>query len=318
MSIKEILLFDLKINDDIRKKYASDKRIKIVEGDLRDTLLMKNVLSPNGSGWITCFHMAAVMSGPSEKNFDLGLSVNLKAPMDILEIIRNVSKTLKRPQTYVFTSTDYVTCLNDYNRDNPCNEESFRLSAVSYGVQKACVELLASDYSRKGFIDARVLRLCCVVVKPGIFDVLSYPYHGVVSQTIGSKDKVFECPLKKEQRFACTFIANCVDCLEQLGGSIDGGKIGVNRVVQAPAYSFSLQEIWEAVLKVCDDKGIPVGKIKWIPPSESKQTVKEINVCPFVTFDKAKKLGLPYKFTLTDVVKDFLENHPIQEIESRQ
>lgn len=37
---------------------------------------------------VTCFHIAAVMSGPSERNFDLGLNVNLKAAMDILEIMR--------------------------------------------------------------------------------------------------------------------------------------------------------------------------------------------------------------------------------------
>ena len=53
-------------------------------------------------------------------------------------------KVLVSLRVKVFVSTDYVTCFNAFNREHPCTEESFRLSPVSYGVQKACVELLLS------------------------------------------------------------------------------------------------------------------------------------------------------------------------------
>eukprot|EP00471_Norrisiella_sphaerica_P005198 CAMPEP_0184489416 /NCGR_PEP_ID=MMETSP0113_2-20130426/15356_1 /TAXON_ID=91329 /ORGANISM="Norrisiella sphaerica, Strain BC52" /LENGTH=382 /DNA_ID=CAMNT_0026872821 /DNA_START=28 /DNA_END=1176 /DNA_ORIENTATION=+ len=306
--IRELLLFDLVLSETTQGLAKNDVRVTLIEGDITDNSKMKQILTPNGAEKLTCFHIAAVMSGPSERNFDLGMRVNLKAAMDILEIMRSVSAKLGAPQTYLFTSTDYVTCFNDYNIKHPCHEESFRLSAVSYGVQKACVELLVSDYSRKGFIDGRTLRLSCVIVKPGVFDVLSYPYHGIVSQTLGGDHKVFHCPLKPEQRFACSYIQNCVDCLVMLGEDVKGSAIGTNRTIQAPAISYSLEEIWKAVQQVATDMKLPLGTVKWVTPEESGSTVKEINTCPRVDYSKAKNLGLPHSFELREVILDYLKS----------
>ncbi|GAB5360818.1 hypothetical protein AAMO2058_000659900 [Amorphochlora amoebiformis] len=310
LKIKEIILFDLRLSPETRKRLggAGDPRVSFVEGDICDKERMWELLQPNGAEKVTCFHIAAVMSGPSERNFDLGLRVNLLAPMDILEHMRAISNNLDSPQTYVFTSTDYVTCYNETNIKNPCNEESFRLSSVSYGVQKACVELLVSDYSRKGFIDGRVLRLCCVVVKPGVFDVLSYPFHGVISQTLGDSKNVYKCPLPPSQSFPCSFIANSVQCLEKLGESIEGVKIGHNRVIQAPSYSFSLQSLWEGLQQVSSEMKIPVGTIEWVSAAESGSTVKTVNSCPNVSIDKARSLGLTTDFTIEDVIKDYIKS----------
>jgi nucleoside-diphosphate-sugar epimerase len=87
------------------------------------------------------------------------MKVNLFGSINVIECVRALKDKLGAPQKYVYVSTDYVTCFNEYNKANPVNEESFRLSPVSYGCQKACVELLLCDYTRKGFIDGRVGRL---------------------------------------------------------------------------------------------------------------------------------------------------------------
>ena len=81
--------------------------------------------------------------------------------LNVMERVRKVGEAAGTPQTYVYASTDYVACFNEYNRTHPVTEESFRLSPVSYGCQKACCEILISDYTRK--VRAMYLFLRCLV-----------------------------------------------------------------------------------------------------------------------------------------------------------
>ena len=81
-------------------------------------------------------HLAALLSGYAEENFDLGMKVNLHGTLNVMERVRELGAKLGAPQIYLYVSTDYVACFNEYNRTHPVTEESFRLSPVSYGVQK--------------------------------------------------------------------------------------------------------------------------------------------------------------------------------------
>ena len=105
-----------------------------------------------------------------------------------MEALRAVGEQIGEPQICLFTSTDYVAAYNAANREAPVNEESFRLSPVSYGVQKACVELLLCDYSRKGFIDGRVARLSAVLGRPGCSNSISWSHTGIFTQPLEGKD----------------------------------------------------------------------------------------------------------------------------------
>lgn len=110
-----------------------------------------------------------------------------------MERVRALKETLGAPQIYAYVSTDYVACFNEQNRTHPVTEESFRLSPVSYGVQKACNELLISDYTRKGFMDGRVGRLSAVIGRPGFSNSISYPFTGIFTQPLEGKD--YDVPL---------------------------------------------------------------------------------------------------------------------------
>ena len=170
---------------------------------------------------------------------------------------------------YVFTSTDYVASYNEANKRSPVTEESFRLSPVSYGVQKACVELLLCDYSRKGFIDGRVGRLSAVLGRPGWSNSISWSYTGIFTQTLAGKVcsthfhrssqlrvydgtgvceilQDFECPgaLPMDRPFPCSCVKNNVAGLLYLAATVSAGSLGHNRVVQLPARSYTLTSIW--------------------------------------------------------------------------
>ena len=106
------------------------------------------------------FHLAAVVSGEAEQDFELGMRINFHGSVRLLDAIR-ARATCPR---LVFASS-----VAAYGGDMPAviEDSTILTPQTSYGSQKAAVELLVNDYSRKGFLDGRALRLPTVVVRPG-------------------------------------------------------------------------------------------------------------------------------------------------------
>ncbi|EGD74917.1 nucleoside-diphosphate-sugar epimerase [Salpingoeca rosetta] len=305
--IGKIVLFDVREPSAVAEATRADARVHVVLGDLTDKAAMQKVLDPEDFSHVTAIHLAALLSGYAEENFDLGLKINLFGSINVMECVRELKDKLGKPQVYVYVSTDYVACFNEYNRTHPVTEESFRLSPVSYGVQKACVELLLCDYTRKGFIDGRVGRLSAVIGRPGWSNSISYPYTGIFTQTLEGKD--YDVPLPMDVPYPCSSLNTDVLCLIDLAGKVDGEEMGHNRVVQLPAKSFTLQMIWDAAQEVAKEEGIAIGAIKQVQSDSGSTTVKEINVCPEVDCSKAASLGLPTDVDLKDIVRDYVHTY---------
>jgi D-erythronate 2-dehydrogenase len=134
-----------------------DARLEAVSGDVSDAATLARVVTPDTA---SAFHLAAVVSGGAEADFDLGMRVNLKGTERLLEQLRKCAQ----PPRVVFASSvaafggELPAVLDDATTPNP---------QTSYGTQKVIGEYLVEDYSRKGFIDGRALRLPTVVVRPG-------------------------------------------------------------------------------------------------------------------------------------------------------
>ena len=126
-----------------------DPRLEILEGDICDLNTIKELL---GDHTDLIFHLAAIVSGEAEKNFDLGMQVNLQASMQILEHCRY----MKRAPVLVFASScaAYSLELTNIIRDDTAPSPQ-----SSYGTQKVMVDMLINDYSRRGFIDGRALQV---------------------------------------------------------------------------------------------------------------------------------------------------------------
>lgn len=108
------------------------------------------------------FHLAAIVSGEAEADFEKGYRVNLDGTRNLLEAIR---KAAANPvPRLVFTSSIAV-----FGAPFPdaIGDEFLTAPLTSYGTQKAICELLVSDYSRKGFVDGMSLRMPTVCVRPG-------------------------------------------------------------------------------------------------------------------------------------------------------
>ena len=134
-----------------------DPRVTSIAGDLADPAVIARTITPDTD---SIFHLAAVVSGQAEADFDIGMRVNLDATRALLERCRS----LAAPPRFVFTSSLAVFGgpLPDPVPDNaPVTPQG------SYGTQKAIGEFLVYDMSRKGYIDGRSLRLPTVTVRPG-------------------------------------------------------------------------------------------------------------------------------------------------------
>lgn len=306
LPLSEIVLFDMN-ESGIPASLKSDPRVKVELGDLCDKATIEKILQPGNATRVSTIHLAALLSGYAEENFDLGMKINLYGTLNVMECVRALKEKLGFPQIYVYTSTDYVTSFNEYNKTHPCNEESFRLSPVSYGCQKACVEILISDYTRKGFFDGRVARLSAVIGRPGFSNSISYPYTGIWTQTLEGKD--YDVPLPMDIPYPISSLHTNVLGFIHAIGKLDGEKIGHNRVIQFPAKSFTLKDLWAVAQELAKEEGISIGKIHHVAATSGSTTIKEINVCPLVDCAKAEKLGFPMTVDLKEIMRDYVHTY---------
>jgi len=303
--LERITLFCRNPTEKINNFGASDARVRVVKGNLCNEDDVQKVLNPEGCDRVIIYHIAALLSGQSEENFDLGMKVNVYGTLNVIEQVRKLGNKLGSPQVYVYTSSDYVTCFNKTNRLNPTDEESFRLSPVSYGCQKACMEIMVSDYSRKGFINGRVARISAVLGRPGWSNSISFPYTGIFTIPLTGKD--YEVPLPMDVPYPCSMLSNDIDCFIYVATRVSAHDIGHNRVIQFPCKSVTLQQIWDATMEFAREYGIELGDVRRVDSALGDTTIKEINVCPHVACTKARKLGLPMRFDMKEIVRDYYE-----------
>src|SRR5882672_9288093 len=134
-----------------------DPRLETLAGDISDPAFAARAIAPDTG---SVFHLAAVVSGAAEADFDLGMRVNLQGMRNVLEQARKCA----RPPRLVFASSvaafggELPEVLDDSTTPAP---------QTSYGSQKVISEYLVSDFSRKGYLDGRSLRLPTIVVRPG-------------------------------------------------------------------------------------------------------------------------------------------------------
>lgn len=135
------------------------------------------------------FHLAAVLSGQSEADFEIGMRVNVDSTRDVLEACRRLS----RPPRFVFSSTVAI-----FGGDLPdvVPEDSVLQPRSSYGTAKAIAELLVSEYSRRGHIDGISCRLATVAVRPGAPNsALSSFVSGIIREPLAGIDAICPVPL---------------------------------------------------------------------------------------------------------------------------
>jgi nucleoside-diphosphate-sugar epimerase len=183
----------------------ADRRIRFVAGDLNDRALLARVVD---RATASVFHFAAVVSGEAEADTDKGLRVNLDGTRTLLDACRAPGH---RPRV-VFASS---LAVYDGTQSPVVDDDTPLRPQTSYGAQKAMGELLVNDYSRKGYIDGRALRLPTIVVRPGRPNRAASSWaSSIIREPLAGCDAV--CPVTPETTMAILSPRRLIAALEHL------------------------------------------------------------------------------------------------------
>jgi len=191
------------------------------------------------------FHLAAVVSGEAEADFDKGYRVNLEGTQRLFAAIRKASY---RPRV-VFTSSIAV-----FGAPFPeaIDDEFLSAPLTSYGTQKAIGELLLADYSRRGFMDGIGIRLPTICVRPGKPNkAASGFFSGIIREPLAGEEAVLPVPETVRHWFASPRAA--VGFLVH-ASQLKTEKLGARRSLNMPGVSATVAEQIEALRKVAGEK----------------------------------------------------------------
>lgn len=164
-----------------------DPRVQRRVGTIVDPAFARALIDPDVR---VVYHLAAVLSGQSEAEFDTGMRVNLDGTRSLLEACRAVATAPR----FVFSSTVAV-----FGGDLPpvVPENQALEPQTSYGVAKAMTELLVTEYSRRGYVDAVICRLATITVRPGQPNsALSSFVSGIIREPLAGIDTTCPVPLE--------------------------------------------------------------------------------------------------------------------------
>lgn len=189
------------------------------------------------------FHLAAIVSGEAEADFDKGYRVNLDGTRQLFEAIRRVGDGYC--PRLVFTSSIAV-----FGAPFPdaIGDEFFETPLTSYGTQKAMSELLLSDYTRRGFIDGIGIRLPTICVRPGKPNkAASGFFSGIIREPLAGQEAIL--PVGEDVRHWHASPRSAVGFLIHAAG-LDGERLGARRNLSMPGVSVTVGEQIAALAKV--------------------------------------------------------------------
>lgn len=230
--------FDEIVSLDLAECPVDDARVTSVTGSIGDAELLRRLVTADTVG---IFHLAAVLSGGSEEDFDLAMGVNVDGTRALLEAARSIGTAPR----FVFTSSLAVFGgeMPDLVPENLATQPE-----STYGVVKSIGELLVNEYSRKGYIDGRVCRLPTISVRPGRPNSAASSFaSSIIREPMNGTASV--CPVPLDTRLWLSSpnaaVANLVHAFE-----LDGEKLGGWRVLNVPGLTVTAAEMLGSLERV--------------------------------------------------------------------
>jgi D-erythronate 2-dehydrogenase len=262
---------------------AADERVTAIRGDLGD------LMDPGGAGRDALagadvvFHLAAAVSGECEADFDLGLRANLRATESLLAACRALGTS---PVVVYSSSVAVFGASGEHPLPAVVDDQTLPNPQTSYGIQKFIGEQLLADYTRKGFLRGRAIRLMTVTVRPGRPNGAASGFlSGIVREPLAGQRAT--CPVDPQTEVALSSPARAIGGLLCAATSSDeawGGRTAVN----LPALTVSVAAMVAALEQVAGPEVTAL--IDWVPDPHVGRM--------FATWpgrirsDRAAKLGL--------------------------
>ncbi|CAA9279287.1 MAG: Nucleoside-diphosphate-sugar epimerases [uncultured Actinomycetospora sp.] len=266
---------------------AADPRVQHIEGELSRAL---------GDEADEVFHLAGVVSGAAEADFDLGMRTNLDGTRAVLEYARGHAT----PPVLVFTSSLAV-----FGSDpaigpvGAVDDDTLPRPQSSYGVQKFVGEQLVADYTRHGFVRGRSVRLMTVSVRPGRPNAAASSFlSGIIREPLAGERAV--CPVPPDLPVALSSPHRALDGI-LTAAAVDDATWGSRTAMNLPALTTTPREMTAALDRVAGPGTSAL--VDWV---EDPAIVAIVGSWPprFAT-PRAHALGLTADTSFDDVVRAY-------------
>jgi nucleoside-diphosphate-sugar epimerase len=279
---------------DVGEGAIRDPRVKNVAGDISDPAQVRALVSKDTGAVV---HLAAVVSGTAEADFDLGMRVNLDGTRHLLEACR----ALGTAPRLLFSSSIAVfggalpPVVTDATTPTPQG---------SYGIQKLVGELLVQDYTRKGFIDGRAVRVPTVVVRPGRPNGAASGFaSGIIREPLSGIDAPLPVPPETEMWVASprTVVGMLLRALE-----LAPQDWGWHRSLNLPGLTVSMHEELAALRAVAGDA--VAARVRHAPDENVMRLVRTWAA----RFDTARAtaMGFAADADFASIVRAYVEDNP--------
>jgi D-erythronate 2-dehydrogenase len=270
-----------------------DASLERVEADVSSPQALAAAL---GDDTDSVFHMAAVVSGGAEMDFDLGYRVNLDGTRALLEACR----ALPAPPKVVYASSVAAfggalpEVLDDSTTPTP---------QTSYGTQKVIGEYLVADLSRKGMIDGRSLRLPTIVVRPGKPNLAASSFaSGIIREPLNGV--AADCPVPDSTGVWILSPKRVVDAFLH-AHELPSSAWPSSRVVNLPGITLTVREMIDAMERVAGSE--VASRVRFMPDARIQAIVKTWPV-RFAT-PRALAMGFTADADFESVVRDYIETY---------
>lgn len=215
--------------------------LRAVRGSIADAAVRADALRDAPD---LVFHLAAITSGQAEREFELGLAVNLQATVALFEALRTQGLAGGYAPRLVQASSIGV-----YGLPLPAriDDSTPLVPTLSYGAQKLAIEVLLADYSRRGWIDGRSPRLSSIVTRPGLPSGARSAFASDLIRELAQGNS-YDCPVDAEGTLWLLSLPACVDALLH-AARIDGAQLPPTRAWTLPALRATVAEIVAALMR---------------------------------------------------------------------
>ncbi len=277
------------------KPAGASMPVELVTADVSDKASVEKLVALRPDA---IFHLAAIVSGEAEADFDKGYRINLDGTRYLIDAIRAIGGGYK--PRLVFTSSIAV-----FGSPFPekIDDEFFTTPLTSYGTQKAIGELLISDYSRKGLLDGVSIRLPTICVRPGTPNkAASGFFSNIIREPLAGKDAVL--PVSEDVMHWHASPRSAVGFLIH-AGTMDLNMIGPRRALSMPGLAATVGEQIAALDRVA---GKNVSSRIKRQPDETIMGIVAGWPRNFST-ERAKKLGFTTaEKTFDDIIKIHIDD----------
>lgn len=269
-------------------------------GDIADEGAVHALFRDNGP-FDVIYHLAAVVSGAAEADFDLGMRVNLFGTLHLLEAARTAGNC---------PVIVYASSIAAHGGEEPETiVDGVELNPqTSYGSQKVIGELLLNDMTRKGFVDGRGLRLPTVSIRPGKANAAASSFMSSIFRDT-MQGETSNCPVDRDflifHTAPRTIIRNLI-----IAAELAGEEFGYNRCLNLPGRSDTVGEMIDAMTRVFGPQAD--ARITW----DTDPVIEEIvhGWRNRVISEKALKLGFVQDRSFEDTVRWFLEDDIVKPV----